>query len=53
MPRKKAHGEHGKNLFRFVAFVQFVALFILQNLAEKTRKLAIIVTEKHLRASDF
>ena len=29
MPRKKAHGEHGKNLFNFVA------IFISQNLAEK------------------
>jgi hypothetical protein len=48
MPREKAHGEHGKNLFSFVGFIRFVAIFISQNLAEKTRKLTIVITEMPL-----
>ena len=51
MPRKNAHGEHRKNLFRFVEFVLFVAICISQNLAEITRKLGIVITEKDAQRS--
>jgi len=27
MPRKKAHGDHGRNFFRFAEFVLFVAIY--------------------------
>jgi len=48
---EKGHGEHGKIFFCVLRVLSSVAIFFSQNGAEKTRKLAIVITEKEWTVS--